>query len=73
MSLVPMLLMGICSIQERSWQVCLDLPHLRNVGSESCLYSSILVTGTAPHTVKTIISIFLWYLAPPFHENLDKA
>lgn len=57
--------MGICSVQERSWQVHLDLPHLLNVGSERFLYSSILVTATTPHAVKTIIT-HLWHLAPLF-------
>lgn len=63
-----MLLIGICSVQERSQQVCLDRPHLHNVGSSSFLYSSISVTGTAPHAVETIIGIYIyiWYLAPLF-------
>lgn len=54
-----MLLTGIRSVQERSWQVCSELPHLLNVGSESFSYSYIPVTGTAPQAAKTIISIFM--------------
>lgn len=58
-SLIRVLLLGVCSVQERSWQVCLDLPHLLNVRSESFSYSWIPLTGTSPHVVKTVTGRFM--------------
>lgn len=58
-TLIRMLLLGVCSVQERSWQVCLDLPHLLNVGTESFSYSWNPTTGTAPHVVKKVTGRFM--------------
>lgn len=58
-SLIHMLFLGVCSAQERSCQVCLDLPHLLNVRTESFSYSWIPITGTAPHLLKTVAGRFM--------------
>lgn len=51
-------LSGVCSLQERSWQVHLDLSHLLNMGSKSFMYFWFPITGTASH-VKVVTGRFM--------------